>query len=267
MAPDLENARGKQAAATLQKRNSYNLDSLIAAANDPHLQMFDVLIPALAEAAYNTPNVSKDTRSVAKMLELWDKNRGINSIPTAVAVTWGEELIAIARPRLTHQQLSTMTMEEWLLTTTTAAEKVQALDSALADLSARFGNWQTPWGVVNRYQRLTGDIVGRFDDTRPSIPVGMTPSVWGSLAAYGSRQYEGTQKRYGYRGNSFVAVVSFGEKLKARAIVSGGQSGDPRSPHFTDQAKDFCANQFRDVYFYRTEVEAAAEKRYNPGEK
>jgi acyl-homoserine lactone acylase PvdQ len=135
------------------------------------------------------------------------------------------------------------------------------------ELERDFGNWQTPWGLINRYQRLTSDIDPVFDDLRPSLPMGFVSARWGSIAASESRTYEGSKRRYGLHGNSFVAVVSFGKKLRAKAIVTGGQSGHPRSPHFDDQAKAFCNQEFREVYFYRPEVEAQAAETYRPGAK
>jgi len=71
---------------------------------------------------------------------------------------------------------------------------------------------------------------------------------------------------YGTSGNSFVAAVEFGDRVRAKAITAGGQSGDPASPHFGDQAKHYAAGELRDVWFYREDVEAEAERSYHPGE-
>src|SRR6185312_7783887 len=109
---------------------------------------------------------------------------------------------------------------------------LQALASASERLTADFGSWKTPWGDINRFQRLDDEIAPHFDDAKPSIPVGFTSSLWGSLASFGARTYPGTKKMYGTSGNSFVAVVEFGDSVRARAITAGGESGDPASPHF-----------------------------------
>jgi acyl-homoserine lactone acylase PvdQ len=148
---------------------------------------------------------------------------------------------------------------------TPAMEKLQVLVNILEKVTSDFGDWRTPWGEVNRFQRLTGAVEPVFDDNKPSLPVGYVSSFWGSLASYGSRPYPNTRKWYGTSGNSFVAAVEFGEKVKAKAILSGGVSGDPGSPHFTDQADMFCAGKFKDVLFYREDVEKYAAHRYYPG--
>ncbi len=87
-------------------------------------------------------------------------------------------------------------------------------------------------------------------DAAPSIPVGFTGGTWGSLASFGSRPYPGTKRWYGTSGNSFVAVVEFGERVRALAVSAGGESGDPRSPHFNDQAERYATGNLREVLFY-----------------
>jgi len=95
----------------------------------------------------------------------------------------------------------------------------------------------------------------------------MTAGTWGALAAYGQRGDVTTKKIYGTRGNSFVAVVEFGDKVKAKSLLAGGQSGDSDSPHFYDQAVMYATAQFKDVPYYKDEVEARARERYAPGQR
>ena len=94
----------------------------------------------------------------------------------------------------------------------------------------------------------------------------MASGRWGALAAFGASQGESTKKIYGYRGNSFVAVVEFGEKVKAKSLLAGGQSSDPNSPHFDDQIEPYIKREFKDVPYYRADVEARAVRTYRPGE-
>ena len=133
-------------------------------------------------------------------------------------------------------------------------------------LTADFGQWKTPWGEINRFQRLTGDILHPFDDAGPSHPVPFVSSRWGSLASFQARAYPKTKKWYGAHGNSFVAAVEFGQKVRARAVMAGGQSGDPNSKHFKDQIERYAAGNLRDVYFYREQLEGHTERTYHPGQ-
>ena len=132
-------------------------------------------------------------------------------------------------------------------------------------LQSDFGTWKTPWGDINRFQRLTGDIVQPFSDAGPSIPVGFTSSLWGSLASFGARPYPGTKKWYGTSGNSFVAVVEFGPTVRAKAVTAGGESGHPESRHFNDEAQRYAAGDLREVYFYRSQLKGHTEREYHPG--
>jgi acyl-homoserine lactone acylase PvdQ len=142
-----------------------------------------------------------------------------------------------------------------------------SLADAVDTLNANFGTWKTSWGTINRFQRISPEIAARFDDAQPSIPVPFTASVWGSLAAYGSRPYSNTKKWYGTSGNSFVAVVEFGDSVRAKAVTAGGESGSPRSPHFNDQAERYASGNLRDVYFYRSQLAGHTEREYHPGER
>ena len=118
-----------------------------------------------------------------------------------------------------------------------------------------------------RKQRLSGDLDASFDDSKPSIPVGLTTARWGHLAAYGMRGQHNVKKIYGTRGNSFVAAMEFGEKVRAKTILAGGQSSDPNSPHFNDQAEMYANGEFKEVAFYRQDVESRAEETYQPGKR
>jgi acyl-homoserine lactone acylase PvdQ len=146
-------------------------------------------------------------------------------------------------------------------------ERLEIFSQTIQKLTDNFGTWNTPWGDINRFQRLTGDIKQPFNDSTPSIPVGMASGNWGALASFGARGTAETKKIYGTYGNSFVAVVEFGENVKAKSILAGGQSGDPASPHFNDQAQRYADVQFKDVAYYKEDVEKRAKKKYHPGEK
>jgi acyl-homoserine-lactone acylase len=271
MAPDAENYRGINAVNVLSRRSKYTLDTLIAAANDPHLAAFDDLIPPLL-AAYQTVsgdalNQSKDLAEAIQVLTAWDRGYGKASVGQTLAILWGEKIQRMARTRAAaNQRFDNLGLSAFVVEKTTAQEKVTALSDVLKDLTRDFGTWKTPWGEINRYQRLTGKTQETYDDLKPSIPVGFTSSAWGSLAAFAARTYPGTKKRYGSVGNSFVAVVEFGKRVKARSVVTGGQSSIPGEKHFTDQAPLYTEGKFKDVWFYPEDVKQHVEKTYHPGE-
>ena len=260
-----ENPRGIHAVRVLENRKDFTLESLISAAYDSYLSAFDTLLPALFRAYDQTPAGNPLKRKVSSQIGLlrsWDRRWAVGSVPTALAVYWGEDLWQMVRADAEAEEMS---VYDYMATRTTAGQRLQALADASDKLEADFGAWKTQWGDINRFQRLTDDIVHPFDDARPSIPVGFTSSRWGSLAAFGARPYKGSRKIYGTSGNSFVAVVEFGDTVRARAVTAGGQSGDPASPHFNDQAVRYSTGDLRDVYFYRQQLEGHIEREYHPG--
>ena len=271
IAPDLENFRGINAVRVLSSIKSYDLDKLIEAMNDPTLSAFEDMIPALVKAYENSGDKNdKDLAEAIQMLNDWNFDYGEGSIPTALAIFWGERIyyeMAINR-RTDEDRQNKLMMDDIVLKHTSDKEKLDALKGAMKQLAEDFGSWKTPWGEINRFQRLTGTIQESYDDAKPSLPVAYASSRWGSLAAWGTESPGGVKRRYGRRGQSFVAAVEFGkDKLTAKAIVSGGQSGKPNSPHFTDQAMKFSKGEFRDVYYYKADVMANQEESYKPGKR
>jgi acyl-homoserine-lactone acylase len=262
-----ESARGLHAIRVLQDKKDFTLDSLIAAAYDSYLPWFEKPMPALIKAWDQTPAADPLKAKLAAQIDLlrkWDFRWSAKSVPTSLAVFWGDEV----RRRVGgggRGARAAGTSPEDAIVNAPAAQLLQALDAASEKLAADFGSWRTPWGDINRYQRLTGDIVQPFNDAGPSIPVAFTSSQWGSLASFGARAYTGTKKWYGTSGNSFVAVVEFGPTVRARAVTAGGESGDPKSPHFNDQATRYATGALREVYFYPAQLKGHTKAEYHPG--
>jgi acyl-homoserine-lactone acylase len=268
-----ESARGLHAMRLLQGRKDFTLDSLMAAAYDSYLPWFIKPISALTRAWANLPANSETKSALAAqigVLQRWDLRWGVDSVATSLAIFWGQEIIKAAKSSGNH---AASNEDGFVAPSAPADVALKALATASDKLTADFGSWQIPWGEINRFQRLNGDIVQRFDDAKPSTPVGFTYSGWGSLASFAARPYTaeetgratGTKKWYGTGGNSFVAVVEFGDKVRARAVTAGGESGHPQSPHFKDEVDRYSTGNLREVYFYRDQLKGHTEKQYHPG--
>jgi acyl-homoserine-lactone acylase len=260
-----ESARGLHAIRVLQDIKDFAIGSLIAAAYDSYLTWFEKPIPCLArawdDAAADNPSKAKLAEQIGA-LRAWDRRWGAASVPTSLAVFWGED---IQKRVGADARKEGIYMSDYICTKAPPDLLLQSLSDASDRLAADFGSWKTPWGGINRFQRLTGDIVQPFSDAGPSVPVEFTSAVWGSLASFGARAYPGTKKWYGTSGNSFVAAVEFGEKVRARAVTAGGESGNPASPHFNDEAQRYSTGDLREVYFYRSQLQGHIEREYHPG--
>jgi acyl-homoserine-lactone acylase len=262
-----ENPRGRHALMLLEGRSGWTLERLQAAAYDSYQPGLATMVPTLVAAFDRLTRTSPQRARLAEPMEAlrgWDYRWGVGSVPTSLAIFWAETMADAVPParRPNRNQLP-----KYLAERTSDAEKLAAFQQAVERLEREFGSWRTPWGEINRFQRLTGDIVQNFSDAAPSVPVGFTGGTWGSLASFGARKYPGTNRWYGTSGNSFVAVVEFGDRVRARAVSAGGESGDPRSPHFNDQAERYATGNLRDVYFYPDQLRGHTERTYRPGRR
>ncbi|MBU6296951.1 MAG: penicillin acylase family protein [Alphaproteobacteria bacterium] len=261
-----ENPRGIHATEMLINRKDFTLESLLAAAFDPYLPAFARLIPALVKAYDATPSgdpLKSKLKDQIALLRGWDYKWSDHSLATSLAVFWGDTLWD---ETIRDAKAAGIDPYSYMADHATAAEKLKALAEASDRLQKDFGNWRTPWGWINRFQRVDDQIAPHFDDGKPSIAVPFVSSRWGSLASFGAKRYPNTKRYYGTAGNSFVAVVEFGPKVRAVAVTAGGESGDPNSPHFDDEAIRYARGELRPVYFYPDDLKGHIERSYHPGE-
>ena len=269
MAPDGENFRALNAARLLGDIHHMTLDSLIAKGYDTYLTAFDVMLPVLL-SSYETvgDSLKQALAGPVDVLKQWDRRSSVHSVATSLAIEWGMAMMKYAPaaklPEDGSYAVRNVTAE---MRNATAEEQVRELLSVVVSLQQRFGSWKVEWGELCRYQRLTGKINETYDDAQASLPVGLTSSLFGALPSVQSRVMASTKKRYAYSGNSFIAAVEFGRKLHAKSIVTGGESSNPSSPHFSDQAEGLLNGKFKDVLFYKEDVMKHVERKYHPGEE
>jgi len=272
MAPDGQNFRALNAIKILPQEKSYTIDKVISKGYDTYLAAFEVLVPALINAFEK--NISKEDSLYLQLnepiniLKNWDYRCGENSVATSLAVSWGEQLLrSIYYTKVPDgEQDDQVTKTRQFAATASADELLQPFLSTIKYLQNTFGTWKTEWGKINRFQRISDNIEPTFNDDSTSIPVGFASSTWGMIPSYSSRTFPGTIKRYGVNGNSFICAVEFGRKIKAKSLLAGGESGNPRSKHFFDEGYMYSKGIFKDVLFYKADVLKHAEKTYHPGE-
>ena len=267
MAPDAQNFRAIHAVRMLQQADDLTLDKLIELAYDPQLPAFELLVPAVIQAFDKLGGELPMVAEAVAELRNWDQRVALDSAAMTLMHFYAERYLQQAE---FPDGLSRMRQIEYLASQTSAAQRLAILEQTLKQLQDDFGRWNVPWGEVNRFQRITGDIDSIFDDSLPSLPVPMASGKWGALASFGvihgaDAKAEVNKKLYGVAGNSFVAVVEFAGKVQAKTLLAGGQSGDPASAHFLDQAQHYVDVRFKDVAFYRDDVERRMRRSYHPG--
>jgi len=264
MAPDGQNFRGILAVKLWKNATQLTIDKVIKTAYNTHLSAFDILIPALLNAYDSEKNNYANLQQPIEILRNWNRDANATSVATTLAIEWAQQLLpAIMRNNGDDEDQVQKT--EKFVQQANAATLLQPLENVIQKLIENFGTWQVAWGDMNRYQRLTGKINEQFDDSKPSLPVGFAASTWGCIPSFVSRTFNGTKKRYGYNGNSFICAVEFGKRIKAKSLLTGGESGHLSSAHFSDQAAMYTNGIFKDVLFYKEDVLQHAEKTYHPG--
>lgn len=262
MSNDEENYRAIHAIELLSNQKDFTIDKLINLAYDPYLPAFKDLIPGLIQAYDKHQKAYKSLKEAIEILRKWDFKTSETSVAMSLAHFYG---MTYSKEGAKPEGLSLIQTLQYYGNQSPELERLEIFTKTINQLTTDFGTWKTPWGEINRYQRLNGAIRQAFDDTKPSIPVGLASGTWGALAAFGANYTNNTKHIFGTRGNSFVAVVEFGDKVKAKSLLAGGNSGDPKSPHFNDQALAYSKGQFKEVYFYKESVLKHVESRYHPG--
>jgi acyl-homoserine lactone acylase PvdQ len=269
MAPDDENFRGINAVRHCLALNakSLDIDKTIALGYTRKLPAMEYVVPALLRALQNTGLSNPDLKAVHDELASWKYETESNSVATTLAIECAEKMLSyISKTR------STIINDDGfvgkLITYCKVApdsQLVRMMEATMQNLQTRFGKWQVGWGEINCYQRLTGQLTETYDDNKPGIPARFAAATWGALPSYVSRPMNGTKKRYGYSGNSFICAVEFGERIKAKSLLAGGNNNNPASAAFGNQAEMYANGTFKEVLFYREDILKAATKTYKPG--
>jgi acyl-homoserine lactone acylase PvdQ len=240
---ETDNARAVSSRRVLTSLSSVTFDEFAARVWDTRLSEVDVMLPALLTEWDDMPaSPGKDAlASVLDRLRNWDRTADAASVETTWFILSNERRIAAQRSGAGH-----------------ADPRVAGLVDALRLLQDEWGTTEVPWGRLNRHQRPLPGATMVLDTARASLPVGGASGGLGSVFSYESAPFGSPGPRIGRGGNSFVKVIAFGPQLRAASILNYGQSGDPASAHFFDQAALYARREFKPAWFTRAAVEANA---------
>jgi penicillin amidase len=200
------------------------------------------------------PDRAAKLKEPVELLKSWDCTSAVDSIAmTLFAHAYDRAMVMVAKRDVLNYP------------------RIRALEATLAELEKARGTWKVSWGEINRLQRIHGsqiDLLGRgaFSDDRPSLPIAGAPGPLGVVFNFYTLPQAGQKRRYGVAGHSFVAAVELGAPAKVKTILQFGESGDPQSPHWFDQAVLYSQKQFKPTWYARADVETHSERSYHPGE-
>ncbi len=275
MAHDPQNFRADEAIRLLSQPGKISFFDFKQLVSSNHLPMMAAWLPQIINAydkeVSMQPERQMKLKEVVDTLRKWNYHYAIGSKATTIAVFWYTSYLDWVRKQLKEKFF----MPSPYVTEFLYGEKlpvpgsiaVQMLHRATDTLYKRYGTALIDWGKINRLQRIhTSGTLEKFDDNKMSLPVSAVPGTLGSLFAFYTRIDLGQKKMYGVNGNSYVAIVEFGKKINAQSIIYFGQSADPSSAHYFDQAPLYVEGKFKKVYFYKEDVLQHAERKYHPGD-
>ncbi len=266
---DVRNRRALRSLEILRGMQKETFDQWKSAAFDTEVYWARHELPRYAaeleKLQIESPTLAVQVRPYLEHLLAWDGRITADSTAASLCHAWYELLYG---PQYPGEELRAAFKNN-------PAAQLKALVHAAEDLEAMHGDWKVPYGELYRTQRQpqVADLVdARFDDGEPSLP---------SLGGHGPMGVVFTQyyspsvsipllitqrRRYGVAGASYLAAWEFApEGVRGASLVPFGTSGDPRSPHYFDQAKLLSERRLKSEWFTEEQVTKHAVRSYHPG--
>ncbi len=232
--------RQQKSVKLLMNKDKISFDEMIQLKHNTDVEFADRILDDLI------PLAKKSGKSIlfdaAKVLEKWDRKTNSDSK--------GAALFGI------YVEFSGYTGYDSFFTTPTDLNKpfttpdgiadekknLKALAKAAKIMKSKFGGLNKPYGEICRFS------LGKHN-----YPGNGGFGYWGVFRTI-YYSFEG-KNLIASGGDSFVAAVEFSDKLKAKGLLSYGNSTNKNSKHYGDQLQLLSEKKLRPIWFYKEDVE------------
>ena len=241
--------RAQQSSHLMADPAKISFDDFMARKVTTHVLMTDrVLDELLAAAAQST---DPDVTEAAAVLKTWDRTVNADARGALLFETWarkfaGPTYISDANYRVRWDAAKPIDTPQGLKD---PVQAVTMLKAAAAEARASYGALDRPFGEVSRFALGKVDLpgLGGFGNTGVFHVITWSPLKDG--------------KRTPVHGETWVSMVEFSIPIKAKGLMSYGNSTQPGSPHRSDQLEQLSKKTYRTLWTTRTEVEKHVEER------
>ena len=252
MTRETDNARARMSRRILEQKAPFTFDDWSKAAWDTRIIESETHIPEIVAEWEKVK--AKDSSRADRLSPVIAELKAFNH-----EMTYDSKAATVFALWFYNMNLARAMQDEF--------KRIKVLENSIAELERDWGTWQVAWGEINRIQKIqSGGELETFSDAKKSFGVVGAPGWLGIVNNFYARQEKGQKRRYGVAGTSFVSVVEFGPKVRARSTLVMAQSADANSPNYLDQVEMYARREFKPAYFSLDEVKKNSKRVYRPGE-
>lgn len=236
MAPRGVTMRPQHALNMIRSDSSITFDDLLAFKHNTRLETADRFLDDLLAAVEQYPDTA--AARAAAVLKQWDRCADASSTGFILFTRWFDKLDQ-SMFRIPFDNTRPVETPDGLKD---PAGAVKLLAAAAEEMQQQFGRLDEPWGALARFRADGKDYPANGGDGGYGIfrVIDFEPDNDGKFRAAG--------------GDSYVAAVSFGKKIKAQVLLSYGNATQPGSKHIGDQLQFLSEKKLRTPWLERAEI-------------
>ena len=245
MAPKRMDFRPQRSARMIIEDNSITFDELVDFKLSTRVEFADRILDDLFKAI--DVFGSKKAKEGKAVLERWDRNAEVDSKGMVLFFTWASKFSVSNNSTYTTD----WDINNPINTPDGLADPKRAamlFEDTVKEIEKKFGKLDVPWGEYYRINYNGVNLPANGTDGR----LGVFRVAWPARSD--------KKNMYVGGGDSWVAVIEFGKKIRAKALLSYGNSTEKDSPYNGDQLVLFSKKELRDVWLYEDDIDINTAK-------